>query len=139
MKLSRHEVGVGPGPISVIEEVADNIYSVKFIIQSLGFRVRSFASKDPYLCSLVQFSPCLIVVDMMIPNGGGYEVIQQIRSSSLEDVPILAITAEAMPGNEEDVYRVGGQDVLWKPYTITDLQKKLNKWLTVDNGGSSSD
>jgi len=115
--------------IAVIEEVADNIYSIKFVLQSIGYEVASFASHDSYEFSLKEFLPDLIVVDMMIAGGEGYGVIRQLHKSSLKKVPILAITAEAMEGKEEDVYEAGGQDTLSKPYTIKTLKKKLKKWL----------
>ncbi len=117
------------GQIAVVEEIADNIYSIKFILQSLGYQVSSFSSGAPFQASLVEFSPDLVIVDMMIPGRQGYEIIKSIRESSLKKVPVLAITAEAMQGEEKDVYEAGGQDVLPKPYTVTELQKKLRKWL----------
>ncbi len=115
--------------IAVIEEVADNIYSVKFILQSIGYEVASFSSHDSYESSLKEFLPDLIIIDMMIAGGAGYGVIGQLRKSSLKKIPILAITAEAMEGEEEDVYKAGGKDILSKPYTVKNLKKKLKKWL----------
>ena len=115
--------------IAVIEEVADNIYSMKFILQSIGYEVASFSSHDSYQLSLEDFLPDLIIVDMMIAGGAGFGVIRQLHKSSLKKVPILAITAGAMEGKEEDVYEAGGQDALSKPYTVKNLKKKLKKWL----------
>ena len=115
--------------IAVIEEVADNIYSVKFILQSIGYEVASFSSHDSYETSLKEFLPDLIIIDMMIAGGAGYGVISQLGKSSLKKIPILAITAEAMEGEEEDVYKAGGKDILSKPYTVKNLKKKLKKWL----------
>ncbi len=116
--------------IAVIEEVADNIYSMKFVLQSIGYEVASFSSHDSYQLPLKEFLPDLIIVDMMIAGGAGFGVIRQLHKSSLKKVPILAITAGAMEGKEEDVYEAGGQDALCKPYTVKDLKKKLKKWLT---------
>ncbi len=116
--------------IAVIEEVADNIYSIKFILQSIGYEVASFSYHDSYQLSVKEFSPNLIIVDMMIVGGAGFAVIRELHKGSLKKVPILAITAEAMEGKEEDVYKAGGQDALCKPYTVKDLKKKLKKWLT---------
>ena len=111
--------------IAVIEEIADDIYSVKFILQSLGYDVRSFSSTTSFLPLVAEFRPALIIVDMMIPDGGGYEAIRGIRAGSTQEVPILAITAEAMEGKVEDVYQAGVQEVLDKPYTVSELQERL--------------
>ena len=111
--------------IAVIEEIVDDIYSVKFILQSLGYDVRSFSSTTSFLPLVAEFRPALIIVDMMIPDGGGYEAIRGIRAGSTQEVPILAITAEAMEGKVEDVYQAGVQEVLDKPYTVSELQERL--------------
>ena len=115
--------------IAVIEEIADDIYSIKFILESVGYKVDSFSSRDSYQNALDEFSPQLIVIDMMIPNGGAYQIMEELGKSRLRKIPILAITAEAMVGEEQDVYKAGGQDVLPKPYEVGDLRKKLEKWL----------
>jgi len=115
--------------IGVIEEVADNIYSIKFVLQSIGFDVRSFACESSVIPVLKDLAPDLIIIDMMIPEGGGYDMIRLLSRSVLKRTPILAITAEAMEGDEEQVLKAGAADLLAKPYTVDKLQKKLGKWL----------
>ncbi len=123
--------GKEPGlKIGVVEEVADNIYSIKFILQSLGYEVGSFSAGSPsYIDELAEFAPALVIVDMMIPHGGGYSVIRGIQKSRLSKVPVLAITADAMEGESKDVLKVGARDILAKPYAVSDLQEKLARWL----------
>jgi CheY-like chemotaxis protein len=128
-KSGRHKQEAKNQKIAVIEEIADDIYSIKFILESIGYKVHSFASQDSYQDALDEFSPQLIVVDMMISNGGAYQILEALGKSRLKRIPILAITAEAMGGEAKDVYKAGGQDVLSKPYEVADLRKKLEKWL----------
>ena len=113
--------------IAVIEETADNIYSIKFVLQSLGYEVLSFSAASRYLQRLRQFSPQLVIVDMMIPGDGGYRVIEELRSHVSRKLPVLAITAAAMQGGEEEVLEAGASDILAKPYAVAELQKKLKK------------
>ena len=113
--------------IAVIEETADNIYSIKFVLQSLGYDVLSFSAASRYLQRLRQFSPQLVIVDMMIPGDGGYRVIEELRSRVSRELPVLAITAAAMKGGEEEVLEAGANDTLAKPYAVAELQKKLKK------------
>ena len=115
--------------IAVIEEIANDIYSVKFVLQSVGYRVRSFSSRNVYQDELDGFAPQLIIVDMMIPDGKAYQIMKELGAGRQKRIPVLAITAEAMEGEEQDVYSAGGADVLSKPYSVSDLQKKLRKWL----------
>jgi len=115
--------------LAVVEEVADHIYSVKFILQSLGYEVGSFAWNENYLERIASFRPGLVIVDMMIPRSGGYRVLEGLSRGPLSQIPVLAITADAMQGEGDDVLASGGHDLLQKPYSISDLQMKLKKWL----------
>ncbi len=113
--------------IAVIEETANNIYSIKFVLQSLGYDVLSFSAASSYLQPLREFSPQLVIVDMMIPGDGGYRAIEELRSHVSRKLPVLAITAAAMKGDEEEVLEAGASDTLGKPYAVAELQKKLKK------------
>ncbi len=128
--MPKRSVTQPPGPelrVAVVEETADNIYSIKFVLQSLGYKVQSFSAFSGYLQPLLQFKPRMVLVDMMIPEQGGYRVIREIRSQISKKLPVLAITAAAMRGDEADVLEAGGTDTLSKPYAVAELQKKLKK------------
>ena len=129
MKSGRKAVYAENKKIAVIEEIADDIYSIKFILRSIGYNVESFSSQDSYQDALVEFAPQLVIIDMMISDGQAFRVMEEIGKSRFKKVPILAITAEAMEGDEQDVYQAGGQDVLSKPYEVSELRKKIKKWM----------
>ena len=129
IKSGRKAVHAENKKIAVIEEIADDIYSIKFILQSIGYNVESFSSQDSYQDALVEFAPQLVIIDMMISDGQAFRVMEEMGKSRFKKVPILAITAEAMVGEEQDVYQAGGQDVLSKPYEVSDLRKKIKKWM----------
>ena len=74
-----------------------------------------------------EYAPQLVIVDMMIPGDGGYRVIEELRSHVSRKLPVLAITAAAMKGGEEEVLEAGASDTLAKPYAVAELQKKLKK------------
>ena len=54
-------------------------------------------------------------------------MIEELRSHVSRKLPVLAITAAAMTGGEEDVLEAGASDTLAKPYAIAELQNKLKK------------
>ena len=113
--------------LAVIEETTDDIYSIQFVLQSLGFRTRSFSPRSS-MADLMGFGPDLIIVDMMISGGGGYRAIRQIRrAENLDRVPILAIGAAAMEGSPEEILAAGAQEVVIKPYRMTELREKLDR------------
>jgi len=117
------------GQIAVVEELPDNIYSIRFILESLGYKVRSVCREDGYLDEIMKLSPDLIIVDMLIPAQGGLKAIAELKSSELKRVPGMAITADAVAVDEEVLLEAGFNDVLHKPYTVTQLQEKLGKYV----------
>jgi len=122
--------GVGrEGQIAVVEELPDSIYSIRFILESLGYKVGSVACQSDYLERLRDLAPKLIVVDMLIPAQGGLTAISELKRSDLKDVPTMAITADAVALGEEALLEAGFDDLLNKPYTVAQLQEKLDAYV----------
>ncbi len=71
----------------------------------------------------------LILMDCQMPNMDGYTATRQIRNNS-NKTPIIAMTANAMLGEEEKCINSGMNDYLAKPFDITDLYSKLDFWLS---------
>lgn len=76
--------------------------------------------------------PNLIVMDIQLPEISGLEITQQIKSDAqLKSIPIVAVTAFAMKGDEEKIRQGGCEDYISKPISITEfigiVQKHLGK------------
>lgn len=76
----------------------------------------------------------VIMMDVQMPEMDGYQVTQKIReyeqSNSKPHAPIIAITANAMPGDQEKCLNAGMDDYISKPLKGETLQNKLTKYLT---------
>lgn len=75
----------------------------------------------------------LIFLDCQMPEMDGYQVCKYIRKGragdSYRDVPVIALTANAMSGDKEKCMSAGMNDYLSKPFTPDELVKILQKWL----------
>jgi len=129
MRISKDSDGPR-GQIAVVEELPDNIYSIRFILETLGYKVSSVAPELDYLEDIRRIRPDLIIVDMLMPGKRGLEVIAELAASDLRVVPSMAITADAVAIEEKELRKFGFSDVLNKPYTVTQLQEKLKKYLS---------
>ena len=84
----------------------------------------------------------LILTDCHMPNLDGYGLASAVREEEKEGkrIPIIAITADALQGTDEQCKQAGMDDYLTKPLLISDLSAKLEKWLdTLDVVAESTD
>ncbi len=84
-------------------------------------------------------TPAAIVVDFVTDSNRAFDVCETIRQTpSLADVPMLAITdVEDLPSIQE-IYQVGINDLIIEPYPNCELQARLNKLISQEQGGSSA-
>ena len=72
----------------------------------------------------------LIIMDIMMPVMDGYQAMREIRASKAwRDIPIIALTARAMPEEQERCMEAGANDYLVKPVDIERLLTLLRVWL----------
>ncbi len=72
-----------------------------------------------------------VLMDLQMPVMDGYEASRQIRMiSELDDMPVIAMTADAMVGVRDEVLRAGMNDYVSKPFDPAQLWAALVKWIT---------
>jgi CheY-like chemotaxis protein len=72
----------------------------------------------------------LVIMDIMMPIMDGYQATREIRANrAWQDIPIIALTARAMPEEQERCMEVGANDYLVKPVDIERLLTLLRVWL----------
>ena len=72
----------------------------------------------------------LILLDIMMPVMDGYEMLRLLRSdASLKDIPVIAVTARAMKGDDIKCLEAGATDYIAKPIDLKNFLSILNKWL----------
>ena len=72
--------------------------------------------------------PDLIILDIMIPGGGGFAVAERLRQApDTRDIPFLVLTG--IPGTEEKAYQAGAASYFKKPYNPEELLDAIKKVL----------
>lgn len=74
-----------------------------------------------------------ILMDCQMPEMDGYEATRYIRTNISLDIPIIAMTANAMTGDRDKCINAGMDDYIPKPISDTNLYKVLSKWVQKDN------
>jgi len=74
--------------------------------------------------------PDLILMDIQLPEVSGLEVTAWLKSDeALKHIPVIAVTAFAMKGDEEKMIEGGCQDYISKPISLTEFMRVVNKYL----------
>ena len=77
----------------------------------------------------------IILMDVQMPEMDGLEATRQIRSRGFKEIPIIAMTANAMVGDREICLESGMNDYISKPIKREVIFEVLNKWLYAPTGG----
>ena len=82
----------------------------------------------------------IILTDCHMPNLDGYGLARAVREEEQggQRIPIIAITADALQGADEQCRLAGMDDYLTKPLLISDLSDKLEKWLAIIEGANEA-
>lgn len=77
-----------------------------------------------------QFMPDLVLMDIQLPEVSGIEVTQWLKADlELKHIPVVAVTAFAMKGDEEKIRQSGCEDYISKPISIVEFIKVVQKYL----------
>lgn len=83
-----------------------------------------------------EHKPDLIVMDIQLPEVSGLEVTKWLKNDEeLKSIPVIAVTAFAMKGDEEKIREGGCEDYISKPISVTSFIEVINKYL---NPGSKN-
>ena len=117
--------------ILIIEDNLVNQKVVFGLLKRLGFPGQIADNGQLALDALANSEVDLILMDCQMPVLDGYATTERIRASdaAYRDIPIIALTANAMAGDAEKCKRAGMNDHLAKPIKVDDLEKILQTWL----------
>ncbi|MNF38278.1 Autoinducer 2 sensor kinase/phosphatase LuxQ [compost metagenome] len=133
--------GQGQGQdILLVEDNPVNQTVIEAMLRSLGYRVCLVGDGAQALQSVERQHFAAILMDCRLPVMDGYEATRQIRRlADQADIPIIALTANALQGDRETCLAAGMNDYLAKPFKRADLQRVLLHWLPHRPSASGQD
>ncbi len=104
--------------ILIVEDNQVNQKLIAFLLARAGFTYDRAENGAVALQKLAAEPYRLVLMDIMMPVMNGYDATRAIRNDPrLKDLPIVALTANAMRGEEERCRAVGCNDFIAKPYS----------------------
>jgi CheY-like chemotaxis protein len=126
-----------PGRILVVDDNEAGQLLVRSVLELQGFRVDSAGSAAEVLKSLHAFSPDLILMDVQLPGQDGLSLTRQLKADpATAAIPIVALTAHAMPGDREQALAAGCVGYISKPIDTRTLGDQIREYLSAPRSAS---
>ncbi len=109
--------------ILIVDDDIRNVFALTHVLGRVGIRVK-YAENGREGLEVLDRTPdvSLVLMDIMMPEMDGYEMIKAIRQAPrFADLPIIALTAKAMPGDREKAIDSGASDYIPKPVDVDRL------------------
>ena len=98
-------------------------------LQSRGFMVCRVDTIEMALTRYYDQHPDIIVLDVMLPDGNGYDLARQIRNIDMQ-IPIIFLTSRSQVQDVVNGFENGGNDYLKKPFSIEELIVRIKALLS---------
>jgi signal transduction histidine kinase/HAMP domain-containing protein/CheY-like chemotaxis protein len=118
--------------ILVIDDDPRNVFAITSTLELHGMIVTQATNGRKGIEALLTAEDTdLILMDVMMPELDGYATMAKIRQMpAFVTLPIIAVTARAMPGDKEKSIAAGASDYVTKPVDTDDLLACMERWLT---------
>jgi PAS domain S-box-containing protein len=118
--------GLNAHRILLVEDNPVNTVVAAHFLESWGVEVE-VAENGARACELVQAQTfALVLMDLQMPVMDGYQATKRIRETyDKKELPIIALTADAMQGVQEQIHAAGMNDYISKPFSPDELYKKI--------------
>jgi CheY-like chemotaxis protein len=120
--------------ILIVEDDPDQLALADLRVSMAGYRVRLARSVKDFLHSMLDHgTPDLLLLDVMLPDGDGFDVLTKMRRNpTLRSLPIVLLTAKNEPGDIGKGLYLGADGYVTKPYTKNILADVIRRVLKQD-------
>ena len=116
--------------ILIIDDEIHIVELLKFNLENNGYKVDySYDGFDGYL-KTKEFQPDLNLLDWMLPNISGIDLLKKIRSDeTLEQIPVIMLTAKNMEEDKLEGLEDGADDYITKPFSVKEVLARITSVL----------
>jgi two-component system cell cycle response regulator DivK len=117
--------------VLIIDDDNRNIFALTAVLKSKGYQCISAIGAEEGLQLLEeQKDVAVVLMDMMMPGMDGYEAIAKMsQDPGLQNIPVIAVTAQAMVGDRERCLNAGAAGYVSKPINVDSLTDLLVKYI----------
>ncbi len=99
---------------------------IVYTLNSTGFKAKGFNSSKDFFPALAIEKPKLILLDLMLPEESGTEILSQLKSAiSTQNIPVILLTAKASEYDKVQGLNLGADDYITKPFGVMELVARI--------------
>ncbi len=110
-----------------LEDDENISHIINLALSKNGYSVKSFYNYKDFLEAFNNQKPNMVLLDLMLPDVTGEQVLQNIRSdSSNDDIQVIILSAKNLTINKIDGLDLGADDYISKPFDVLELISRVN-------------
>ena len=117
--------------ILVVEDNERNLKLLRDVVEYAGYDVRVARTAEDGIALAVKEPPDLVLMDLQLPGIDGMEALRQLRENPrTADIPVVAVTAQAMKQDRERVLEAGFNGYVSKPISVRAFPDQVRGFLS---------
>ena len=122
--------------ILVVEDNERNLKLLRDVLEYAGYDVRVARTAEDGITSAASEPPDLVLMDLQLPGIDGMEALRRLRDSPRTvDIPVVAVTAQAMKQDRERALEAGFDGYVEKPISVRVFPDQVRSFLPDEEGG----
>lgn len=118
------------GRILIVEDNMDTYELVRFILEKNGFETLLAMNGRDGVNAASKQRPDLIIMDLSMPEMDGWTATRLIKGNHVtSDIPLIALTAHALPSDRKRAFDAGCDEYISKPMDLLDLLETVHDWI----------
>ncbi len=125
---STHRTAAASGALSgttilLVDDDPDSCEMMMFALEQCGAKVASVADTSEAIVCVERLRPDVIVTDLQMPNGSGFDLLRELRTlkGGRPPIPVIAVTAHARPEDARSALAAGFTAYLTKPIDVVEM------------------
>lgn len=124
--------------ILIVDDNAANLKLARVVLTSEGFMAHTAMNATEALDKLATITPRLILMDLQLPGMDGFELTRRLKADpATRDIPVVAMTAYAMKGDDERALQAGCDGYITKPIDTRTFGSVVASHLRPAEGGTA--
>ena len=130
LAMEKPDYSAEPKTVLIVEDNELNMKLFRDLLEIHGYQTLEARTGPEALECLKENRPDLILMDIQLPEVSGLEVTREIKNNpEMAEIPVIAVTAFAMKGDEERIRQGGCEDYIAKPISVASFLEKVKRYL----------